>query len=352
MVSPLTIGDRLVGPGHPCYVIAEAGVNHNGDLDLAHALIDVAAGAGADAVKFQTFSTSRLVTRRAPKAQYQMADVADAETQYDMLARLELSELDHVELRDHCADLRLEFLSSPFDARCADMLHRLGVRAFKLPSGELTNLDLLRHVAYLGRPIILSTGMADLEEVRAAVDVIRGVGNDQLALLHCVSSYPTPVEACNLRAMATMAEAFDLPVGWSDHTEGTAVAVAAVALGASIVEKHLTLDRDMPGPDHKASLEPDELAELVRAVRAVEPALGDGVKRPRACEEDTAAVARKSLVAARDLVAGEILDADSVAVRRPGTGMPPWRLDTTLGRRVTTTVPAGTPLDEDMLEPS
>jgi len=351
MVGAIHIGDRAVGPGAPCFVIAEAGVNHNGDLDLAHALIDVAAGAGADAVKFQTYSTPHLVTERAPKAQYQMIDVADEESQYDMLARLELSELDHVELRDHCKDLRLEFLSSPFDARCADMLDRLGLRAFKLASGELTNLPLLRHVAGLGKPLILSTGMADLDEVRTAVEALRGAGDPPLALLHCVSAYPAPLEDCNLRAMATLAREFGLPVGWSDHTEGTAVAVAAVALGAVIVEKHFTLDRDLPGPDHQASLEPDDLIQLVRAVRAVEPALGDGIKRPRACEANTAEVARKSLVAARNLTGGAPLIDGDLIVRRPGTGLPPARLDEVTGRRLRTDVAVGTPLTEDMLEP-
>ena len=344
--APFRVGGRAIGPSAPCFLIAEAGVNHNGDVALAHRLVDAAAASGADAVKFQTFEAESLAAAGAPLAEYQRRSV-EAADQRRMLECLALSEGAHRELKAHAEACGLVFLSSPFDERSADLLDRLGVAAFKVPSGELTNHPLLAHVAAKGRPLLVSTGMSDLSEVAAAVDVIRDAGDPPLALLHCVSSYPASTADANLRAMETLARAFGVPVGWSDHTEGPAAALAAVALGARLVERHLTLDRSLPGPDQRASLEPDELAELVREVRAVESALGTGEKAPRPVERPIAAVARKSLHWRSALAAGERLEPRHVVALRPGTGLAPSRLPSLLGRRLRRDVPAGAIVGED-----
>jgi N,N'-diacetyllegionaminate synthase len=328
------VAGRVVGPGAPTFVVAEAGVNHNGQLDLAERLVDAAADARVDAVKFQTFDAGALVSRHAPKAAYQREATGDAEGQREMLAHLELSPAWHETLMARAGRRGLLFFSSPFDHGSADLLEQLGVPCFKLPSGEITNLPLLRHVARKGRPLILSTGMATLEEVEEAVGVIREAGNPPLVLLHCVSAYPAAAEEMNLRAMDTLRERFGCPVGLSDHSLGVEVALAAVARGAAVIEKHLTLDKSLPGPDHRASLDPTEFALLVRGIRTVENALGDGEKRPVPSEADTRAAARKSLVAARPIQAGERLTADMVAFKRPGTGISPAHLDRILGRKV------------------
>lgn len=346
----ISIGARRVGPDQPCFLIAEAGVNHNGDLELARRLVDAAAEAGADAVKFQTFSADRLATAAAPQADYQRRNTGIEESQRAMLHRLELTAEAHRELMARCRERGILFLSSPFDEDSADFLEELGVPAFKIPSGELTNVPFLAHVARKGRPLIVSTGMATLDEVRPAVETIRQAGSPPLALLHCVSSYPAQPADVNLRAMATLREAFAVPVGFSDHTAGTDIALAAVALGANILEKHLTLDRTLPGPDHLASLEPDEWIAMVVALRRIEAALGDGRKRPAPSEADAARVARKSLVAAGDLPAGCVLRRDHLAIRRPGTGLPPGRLESVLGRRLRRALAAGAVLTEDLLE--
>jgi N,N'-diacetyllegionaminate synthase len=340
-MAPFNLNGRPVGPGAPCYVIAEAGVNHNGDVGLGKKLIDAAKAAGADAVKFQTFRADRLASELAPKADYQRRTTDAAESQRDMLRRLELDEAAHQVLLAHCRVRGIEFLSTPFEEASADLLARLGVPGFKLPSGELTNLPFLAHVARQGKPMLVSTGMASLEEVRAAVDCIRQHGNPPLVLLQCVSNYPAEPRDVNLRAMETMASAFGVPVGYSDHTDGSEVALAAVALGACVIEKHLTLDRNLPGPDHKASSEPAEFAALVRGIRRVESALGTGRKEPAASEADTAAVARKSIVASRALRAGVVLGPDDLAVQRPGTGIPPRAMSQVIGRTLRVDVPAG-----------
>jgi N-acetylneuraminate synthase len=345
-----SINGRLVGDGAPCYIIAEAGVNHNGDLGLARRLIDAAHGAGADAVKFQTFKAERLVTASAPKAEYQREHTARDESQLDMLRKLELSEPAHRELLAYSSARGIQFLSTPFEETSADFLQALGVPAFKLPSGELTNLPLLGHVARMGRPMLVSTGMADLHEVEAAVACIRQHGNPPLILLHCVSNYPASASDANLRAMATMAAACGVPVGYSDHTEGNEVALAAVALGACVIEKHLTLDRTLPGPDHQASLEPAEFAAAVRAIRRVEGALGHGRKEPAPSEAGIAAVARKSIVTTRALPAGTRLTAADVALRRPGTGLPPAALPDIVGRVVRVPLAAGAVVQRADLE--
>jgi len=315
-------------------VIAEAGVNHNGSLQMALELVDAAAEAGADAVKFQTFRADLLASAAAPKAVYQEETTGARGGQREMLRGLELSAADHRELVRRCAERSVEFLSSPFDTASIDLLAELGLKRLKVPSGELTDVPFLRRVAALGLPLIVSTGMASLEEVRTALTVLETAGcpRARVTVLHCTTAYPTPMHDVNLRAMATMRDALDVGVGYSDHTQGFTVPVAAAALGASVIEKHLTLDRALPGPDHRASLEPVEFATMVRAVREVEAALGDGIKRPTAAELQNAIVARKSIVAARAIAAGEPLSAENLTVKRPGTGMSPLLWDDVIGR--------------------
>jgi N,N'-diacetyllegionaminate synthase len=348
--KPLEIQGRTVGTSAPCFIIAEAGVNHNGDPSLARRLIDVAAEAGADAVKFQTFRADRLVSLAAPKARYQLRVTSGQESQYEMLRRLELSEQDHRDLVEHARTRGICFLSTPFDEESADFLDDLGVPAFKIPSGELTNLPFLAHVAGKQKPIIMSVGMASLGECEAAVDAIESADNQRLVLLQCVSNYPADPADVNLRAMRTLHTAFGVPVGYSDHTEGLEVALAAVAMGACVIEKHFTLDRALPGPDHAASIEPVELEQLVRSIRIVESALGTSRKRPSQSEADTAAVARKSLVAACDLPAGAVLTDKLLTARRPGTGLPPAMRPHVLGRILRCPVAAGTPIALEMLD--
>jgi N-acetylneuraminate synthase len=337
-------------PMNGVFVIAEAGVNHNGDLGLARALVDVAAEAGADAVKFQTFTADRLVTKRAPTAEYQRRATGGEASQHALLAALELSPAAHETLFAHSADRGIEFMSAPHDLESARYLKTLGVRRLKIASGDVTNLPMLEVVGGLGLPVILSTGMADLAEVDAAVATLRRAGLTDLALLQCVSNYPADPALTNLRVMDTYRERYGVPVGLSDHTLGITIAVAAAARGARYLEKHFTLDRSLPGPDHQASLDPAELRALVRAIRDVELALGDGVKRPAPSELPVRDVARKSLVAARDLPAGATLGPGDVAILRPGTGLPPARLGSVLGRKTRVPIAADTPLGEDMLQ--
>jgi N-acetylneuraminate synthase len=349
-VKTVEFAGRKVGTGQPCFIIAEAGVNHNGDVALAERLVDAAVRAGADAVKFQTFEAERLISAAAPKAEYQLRAGDPRESQLDMVRRLELSPEEYRQLAAYCERRRILFLSTPFDRKSVDLLVELGVPALKVGSGEITHWPFLEHVARSGLPIILSTGMAHLGEVDEAVRVVQSAGNGELALLHCVSNYPADPEDANLRAMRTMAVAFQLPVGYSDHTLGIEVSLAAVALGACIIEKHFTLDRDLPGPDHRASLEPRELAALVRGIRIVESALGHGLKCPAPSEANTTAVARRSLVAAQDIPTGTTLTAGMVAIKRPGTGLPASFLPHVVGRTVRVEVLAGSLLRFDMLD--
>ncbi len=346
----IDIGRWTIGSGRPCFIIAEAGVNHNGEMRLARQLVDAAAEARVDAVKFQTFQARRLVAAHAPKATYQLQQTDAAESQLEMLRRLELSPEQHRELGAYCEARGVLFLSSPFDEQSADLLEALGVLAFKIPSGEITNLSFLRHVAKKSKPMIVSTGMATLGEVETALDAIQETGNRQVVVLHCVSNYPVQPQDVNLRAMSTLRAAFGVPVGYSDHTLGIEIPLAAVALGACVIEKHFTLDRSLPGPDQQASLEPDELAALVRGIRAVEAALGDGHKRPAASEANTAAVARKSLVAACDIPAGTRLTAEMIAMKRPGTGLPGALTSYLIGRVARVAIPADTLLAWEMFE--
>ncbi len=332
--------ELAIGENKPAFIIAEIGVNHNGNLELARQLINIAADAGASAVKFQTFKTEKLVTRQAAKADYQTQTTGSEESQFEMLKRLELSPADHKAVLAYCRDRKILFLSTPFDEDSADFLEQLGVRAYKIPSGEITNLPYLAHIARKGKPMIVSTGMSTLGEVETAVDTIRENGNPVIALLHCVSQYPAPPEASNLRAMSTLAQAFGVPVGFSDHTMGIEIALAAVALGARVIEKHLTLDRDLPGPDHRASATPEEFKAMVAGIRKIEAAFGDGQKRPAACESDVRSVARKSLVAAVDIPAGMVIERQMLATKRPGTGLLPGMLPAVIGRVAKVDIPA------------
>ncbi|MFA6316578.1 MAG: N-acetylneuraminate synthase, partial [Elusimicrobiota bacterium] len=343
------IGKRQVGGEAPCFIIAEAGVNHNGDPRLAARLVKAAKEAGADAVKFQTFRTGSLVSRSAPKAAYQKARTRGPDSQASMLRALELDRAAHERLKDLCDRTGILFLSTPFDEESADLLEEIGVPLFKLGSGEVTNRPLLEHVAAKGKPLILSTGMSTLAEVAAAVRWVRAVSRAPLMLLHCVTEYPAPAGQANLRAMLTMARALRLPVGWSDHTEGSAVSVAAAALGAPIIEKHLTLDRRLPGPDHAASLEPSAFAAFAAEVRTAVAALGDGVKRPAPCERPNRTVARRSLTSTTALPKGRVLKASDLAVKRPGTGIPPAMLRTVVGRTLARAVAEDETLTWDAL---
>lgn len=350
MVKNVMVNGRLIGGSAPCFIIAEAGVNHNGDLELAKRLIEVAAAAGADAVKFQTFRSESLVSSAAPKARYQEETTGKGESQLHMLKKLELSQEAYGILRDACREKNILFMSTPFDEACADFLEELDVALYKIPSGELNNPFLLRHVAQKGKPMIISTGMGNLDEVEAAVRTVREEGNDGIILLHCVSQYPAPCEDANLRAMETMRKTLKVPVGFSDHTLGIEVALAAVALGASVIEKHFTLDRSLSGPDHRASLEPGELRQLIRGIRNVERAIGDGIKEPRGGELETARVARKSIVAKRNIPCGSRLALEAVVLQRPGTGLPPAMLPRLVGLKAKKNIPAGTLLCLEMFE--
>lgn len=318
-------------------IIAEAGVNHDGSAADAHALVDAAADAGADVVKFQTFRAERLVTATAARAAYQVRTTGSDAPQLAMLRALELPHEAHVALAAHARDRGIAFASTAFDCESLDFLATLAPPFVKVPSGELTNLPYLRHVATSGRPVLLSTGMATLGDVEAALDALEqaGCARSLVTLLHCTTEYPAPMASVNLRALATLRSAFGTAVGYSDHTAGIEVPVAAVAVGATVIEKHLTLDRTRPGPDHAASLEPGEFAAMVRAIRNVESALGDGIKRPSDGERANARVARRSIVAARTIRAGERLTADALTTRRPGTGLSPMRWDDVIGRVAT-----------------
>jgi len=349
MVKPVLIGNRSVGPGASCLVIAEAGVNHNGNLDMALQLVDAAAEAGADIVKFQTFKSEEVISPIAPKADYQVQTTGALESQLEMVKKLELPAEAFRVIQRRCHECGIVFLSTPFDKGSVDLLESLGAVAFKIGSGEITNLPFLRYVAGKDRPLILSTGMSDLDEVAVAVQAVHDTGNRALILLHCVSNYPAAAASVNLRAMKMMEDGFDVPVGYSDHTEGITVPLAAAAMGACVVEKHFTLARNLPGPDHRASLEPAELAGMVRGIRTVEAALGNGVKRAAPEELNTAAVARRSLVAACDLRAGTLLTESMIAIRRPGTGLPPSALPQLVGQRLRQDVAAGALFALEML---
>jgi len=317
-------------------IIAEAGVNHNGSIKMAKQLIDVATEAGADIVKFQTFKAGKLVSKAARQAEYQKANLKNSDdSQYNMLKRLELDEAMHIELIDYCQQKGITFLSTGFDEESVDLLDRLGVPFYKIPSGEITNKPYLQHIARKLKPVVISTGMADLNEIKEALDVLTGEGLDlsMITVLHCNTEYPTPMEDVNLKAMLTIKETFKVKVGYSDHTKGIEVAIAAVAMGAEVIEKHFTLDRNLPGPDHKASLEPDELKAMVSAIRNIELALGDGVKKASKSEIKNITIVRKSIVAIKEIKKGEIFSTQNIAAKRPGNGISPMRWDEIIGEK-------------------
>jgi N-acetylneuraminate synthase len=345
-VTPIQVGPRSIGGGR-CFIIAELGVNHNGSVELAERLIDAAADTGADAVKLQTWNTDELVTPDAPLAEYQRSDDGPS-SQYELLKGLELPVEALARLKQRAEARGLEFFSTADDETSADVLDRLGVRLFKIGSAELTNHGLLQHVAAKRKPVIISTGMATLEEVESAMTALAATGNRQLAILHCVSAYPSPPEESNLKALDTLA-GFGVPVGFSDHTLGNALAIAAVARGAAIIEKHFTIDKSLPGPDHRASAEPHEFREMVSAARAVERGLGDGLKHPTPSEIPVREVVRRVVVAARHLAAGHVIAAGDVVLRRAGSGLSPAELESVLGRILREDVGRHEPITRDLL---
>jgi N-acetylneuraminate synthase len=315
-------------------IIAEAGVNHNGDLGLAKELVAAAAEAGADLVKFQTFVAKNIISTFAPKAEYQNKTTPVDESQLEMIEKLELSRDDHIELIDECKKHRIGFFSTAFDFESIEMLSNLGcLEQIKIPSGEITNLPLLRYISRRRRPILLSTGMANLGEIEHALEIIRlaGTPREMITLLHCTTEYPTLMEEVNLRAMVSMKHAFGVNVGYSDHTSGIEVAIAAVALGASVIEKHFTLSRNLPGPDHSASLEPDEIKNMITSIRNIEKAMGDGIKRPSVSELKNLPIVRKSIVAKRFIAVGEKFSIENITIKRPGSGISPMAWDDVIG---------------------
>ena len=334
MIYPVRIGDKYIGLKNPCFIIAEAGVNHNGNMDLAHRLIDEAIAAGADAIKFQSFIADELVIPNTPKAKYQLETTGFAGSQYEMLKSLELSEDQQLELKKYCEKVGILYLCTPYENISIDFLDRIHVAAYKIASTDITNDPFLYHIGNKGRPVLLSTGMSTLGEVEHAVHILRMKGlNGKIIILHCTSEYPAPLNEINLRAMLTMRHAFGCPVGFSDHTSGIGASPWAVALGACVIEKHFTLDRKLPGPDHQASVIPSELRELVKTIRAVETSLGDGIKLPMPSEIQNKTIMQKSLVARRLIKAGQIICPEDLTCKRPGTGLSPIWFDRIMERQ-------------------
>lgn len=332
---------------HKTIIIAEAGVNHNGDINKAKELIDVAAAAGADYVKFQTFVTELNVSKTAPKADYQEKNTSKSESQYDMIKKLELSFDDFRALNDYANKCNIKFLSTGFDFPSIDFLDELGIDFFKIPSGEITNLPYLEHIAKKGKKVIISTGMATVEEIKAALQVLtkNGLQKEFITVLHCNTEYPTPMQDVNLKAMLHIQKEFDVAIGYSDHTLGIEVPIAAVALGATVIEKHFTLDNNLPGPDHKASLEPNELKTMVDAIRNIELAIsGDGVKKTSKSEEANKAIARKSIHINKTLPQGHIIELSDLIVKRPGDGISPMEINNVIGKTLTTALKEETKL--------
>jgi len=340
VTTTISIGERVIGPGKPVFIIAEAGVNHNGSLEMAKQLVDAAREVGADAVKFQTWVTEKLVAPDAKMAEYQRHNISQDESQFEMLKDLELSYDQFREIKAYADRQGIPFFSTPDEEDSADFLEELGVALFKIGSGEVTNLPFLRHVALKGRPIILSTGMSTLGEVESAVRTIEEAGNQQLVLLHCVSDYPAEPGECNLKAMDTLRTAFQYPVGFSDHTIRIEIPIAAVARGACVIEKHFTLHKHLPGPDHAMSLEPEEFSRMTQAIRSVEAAWGTGRKWPTPNEMETKRVVQKAIVAAHDIAVGKTLELSDLALRRTSGGLPPHYIKLLLGREVRDTIVA------------
>ncbi|MBU3181559.1 N-acetylneuraminate synthase [Clostridium psychrophilum] len=327
------IGDKIIGDGNPVFIIAEAGVNHNGDISIAKKMVDKAAFAEVDAIKFQTFKTEKLVTQYADMAKYQKCNIGKVDSQFNMLKKLELSHDNFIEIQEYCKYKKIMFFSTPFDFESAEFLWSIGMKVFKISSGDLTNIPFLDHIAKYHKPIILSSGMASLSEIEEAINAINYLENKDVAVLHCTSNYPAKFENVNLNAINTIKNAFKIVSGYSDHTEGIIIPVAAVALGANIIEKHFTLDKRMDGPDHKASLSPDELKDMVTAIRNVEMALGNGIKKFTSSEVDTMKVARKSIVASRYIKSGECIKIVDLDYKRPGTGLSPKFYNYIIGKK-------------------
>jgi len=339
MILPVKIKDFSIGPGHPCFIIAEAGVNHNGDMDMAHRLIDMAVQSGADAIKFQSFVTEDLVTSEAQKADYQFETTGEESGQYPMLKKLELTERQQVELKSHCDEAGILYLCTPYERKSADMLKNIGIEAYKIASTDTSNIPFLRHMATSGLPVMISTGMSLLGEIEEAINELRHNGlNDKIIIMQCTSEYPAPIEDINLRAIKRMEAAFGCPVGFSDHTAGVGVGPWAVAAGACVVEKHVTLNRTLIGPDHRASIEPQELKELVETIRNVELALGDGIKRVMPSEMKNKQRMQKSLVATRTIEAGDMIEALDITCKRPGNGLLPNWFDRVVGKKAAKTI--------------
>jgi N-acetylneuraminate synthase len=328
-------------------IIAEAGVNHNGDIKLAKKLIDVAAEAGVDYVKFQTFKAENLVSKSARKAEYQIINAGENETQFEMLKQLELTLEDHRVLIEYCKLKKVAFFSTGFDLQSLDLLYELGLRLYKVPSGEITNLPYLRKIASIADKVIISTGMSNLLDIENAINIFleKGFTKDKIVILHCNTEYPTPLEDVNLNAMKTIANTFNVEVGYSDHTLGIEIPIAAVALGAKVIEKHFTLDRLMKGPDHAASLEPNELIQMVMAIRNIEMAMGSGLKEPSLSEQKNMAIARKSIHAANDIKKGALIAEQDLVMLRPGDGVSPMEMDKFIGKTALLNITKGAKLD-------
>lgn len=329
----IKIDDIIISEDARCFIIAEAGVNHNGDITLARKMIDTAKKSGADAIKFQTYISEEVVTKKATKAPYQKRTTSVNETQYEMIKKLELSFEEFRNLSDYAKQRNLLFLSTPFDFKSVDFLIEIGVPAIKIPSGELNNLPFLKKIGKAKKPVILSTGMAYLGEIETALTTLKKEGTKEIALLHCVTSYPALPEQMNLRAIHTLKCAFNLPVGLSDHTTELSIPWAARGMGASIIEKHFTLDRQMPGPDHKASLDPQQLKDMIVGIRSIETAMGDGQKKPNPCEMQLRKIIRKSIVASMDIPKGDSIISEMLSIKRPGTGIEPKYIELIIGRR-------------------
>lgn len=333
----------------PTFIIAEAGVNHNGDLNTAIKLVEAARDLGADCVKFQTFKASSVITKAAPKAAYQLETTDPGESQYAMLKKLELDYDAFSTIKKACEENSIRFLSTPYNEEDADLLERLGVDMFKIASGQLVEPSFLEHVARKGKKMIISTGMATIAEAYEAVATIRNAGNDDIVVLQCTTNYPSPVEDANLRAMVAMKDALGVPIGYSDHVEENYACFAAVALGATVIEKHFTLDRNMEGPDHEASLDPDGFRELVHGIRTIESAMGSTIKRPTEREKKNITGMRRSIVFTRDLKAGETITEDLIMFKRPATGLPPRMKSDIIGSKAAKNIEADTPVTRDMI---
>jgi N,N'-diacetyllegionaminate synthase len=349
LTNRVEIDGKFVCEGESCFIIAEAGVNHNGSIDCAKRLIDKAKWAGADAVKFQIFNAEDIVTKQAEKAEYQKNATCSNESQFKMIKNLELNAEEFRELARYASEKSISFLSTPFSSKSTDVLAEIGVQAYKIASGDITNCPLLEHIARKGKPIILSTGMATLEEISEALHVIKKACEVQVVILHCVTSYPTRPEEINLRAIETLKKTFHLPTGLSDHTLGITVSIAAVALGSCMIEKHFTLDRNLPGPDHKASLKPDELRELVESIRVAEKAMGSGIKKPTAEEEKIKLIVRRSIVAGAYIPQGSVITEDMLAIKRPGTGIAPKNMKDIIGKKAKNVIYKDTLIKWDMI---